>query len=75
MCTLYWNNFGNYRLLKELRIMPEKSEIKLKLIWRMYWNRQCLYSSYDEGYGSSNEDLFIVSRIKSSHSVNDAQKD
>jgi len=36
---------------------------------------QCLDSSDGESYNSSNKDLFIVSSITSSQSVNDAQKD
>jgi len=34
----------------------------------------CLGSSDNKSYDSSNEDLLIVSSIKSSQSVNDAQK-
>ena len=36
---------------------------------------QCLDSSDDESYDSSNQDLCIVSSKKSSQSINDAQKD
>ena len=36
---------------------------------------RCLDSSDYDSYDSFNEDLFIVSSIKSSQSVNDARKD